>query len=85
MEGTDYKDVLAIMEIDGRRTKFNNASMVAEVRTNRGLDSKPRFKVLGIEAARASIIKEILATMGDHGIDLDRRHVMLLADLMTYR
>ncbi|KAH7729808.1 RNA polymerase Rpb1 [Aphelenchoides avenae] len=71
VEGTDYKDVLAIMEIDGRRTKFNNASMVAEV--------------LGIEAARASIIKEILATMGDHGIDLDRRHVMLLADLMTYR
>lgn len=41
--------------------------------------------MLGIEAARASIIKEILSTMNDHGIDLDRRHVMLLADLMTYR
>lgn len=41
--------------------------------------------MLGIEAARGAIISEILNTMGEHGIELDRRHVMLLADLMTYR
>lgn len=45
----------------------------------------PNLKVLGIEAARVSIISEILSTMESHGIGLDRRHVMLLADLMTYR
>uniref|UniRef100_A0A914RJZ5 DNA-directed RNA polymerase n=1 Tax=Parascaris equorum TaxID=6256 RepID=A0A914RJZ5_PAREQ len=41
--------------------------------------------VLGIEAARTSIISEILSTMESHGIGLDQRHVMLLADVMTYR
>ncbi|VDN04831.1 unnamed protein product [Thelazia callipaeda] len=71
VEGTDYRDVMATVGVDGCRTYFNNALTVAEV--------------LGIEAARSSIISEILATMASHGIDLDRRHVMLLADLMTYR
>lgn len=37
----------------------------------------------GIEAARATIIEEILKTMAHHGISLDRRHVELVADLMT--
>jgi hypothetical protein len=31
VEGTDYKDVLAIPETDGKRTLFNNANIVAEV------------------------------------------------------
>jgi DNA-directed RNA polymerase III subunit RPC1 len=39
--------------------------------------------VLGIEAARATIIEEIRFTMRDYGITLDVRHLMLLADLMT--
>uniref|UniRef100_A0A915ASZ0 DNA-directed RNA polymerase subunit n=2 Tax=Parascaris univalens TaxID=6257 RepID=A0A915ASZ0_PARUN len=71
VEGTDYLSVMATMGIDGRRTYFNNALTVAEV--------------LGIEAARTSIISEILSTMESHGIGLDQRHVMLLADVMTYR
>ncbi|KAK0401335.1 hypothetical protein QR680_015722 [Steinernema hermaphroditum] len=71
VEGTDFREVLATPEIDGKKTNFNNALIVAEV--------------LGIEAARACIINEILSTMESHGIGLDRRHVMLLADLMTYR
>jgi DNA-directed RNA polymerase III subunit RPC1 len=41
--------------------------------------------VLGVEAARSAIIQEVMTTMREHGIELDRRHVMLLADLMTYR
>lgn len=41
--------------------------------------------VLGIEAARATIIEEIQYTMGKHGMSIDQRHVMLLADLMSYR
>lgn len=42
-------------------------------------------KVLGIEAARTSIYSEINHTMGSHGMSIDPRHVMLLADVMTYK
>ena len=41
--------------------------------------------VLGIEAARLTIIKEINTTMDGHGLTVDSRHVSLLADIMTYR
>ena len=43
------------------------------------------FSVLGIEAARASIIREIHITMSGHGLVIDSRHVSLLADLMCAR
>lgn len=42
-------------------------------------------KTLGIEAARTTIIEEIVYTMVNHGMSIDIRHVMLLADLMTCR
>ncbi|VDN53841.1 unnamed protein product [Dracunculus medinensis] len=71
VEGNSFLEVLATIGVDGRRTTFNNALTVA--------------KVLGIEAARTSIIQEILSTMQNHGITLDRRHVTLLADYMTFR
>ncbi|XGW34847.1 hypothetical protein V3C99_018691 [Haemonchus contortus] len=71
VEGGDFRGVLSEPGIDGRFTNFNNALVVAEV--------------LGIEAARTCIISEIIGTMEAHGIGLDRRHVMLLADVMTYR
>jgi len=71
VEGTDFRDVLAIYEINPNKTKFNNAIITAEV--------------LGIEAARSAIVSEIISTMQSNGIELDRRHIMLLADLMTYR
>ncbi|TVY56528.1 DNA-directed RNA polymerase III subunit RPC1 [Lachnellula cervina] len=41
------------------------------------------FQVLGIEAARTTIAKEIAVVMGDMGID--PRHMQLLADVMTYK
>ena len=41
--------------------------------------------VLGIEAARSTIISEIEYVMGNYGIYIDRRHVNLLADVMTYK
>jgi DNA-directed RNA polymerase III subunit RPC1 len=40
---------------------------------------------LGIEAARSTIMSEIQATMGAHGMTIDDRHTMLLADCMTYK
>ncbi|KJH41173.1 RNA polymerase Rpb1, domain 2 [Dictyocaulus viviparus] len=71
VEGSDFRGVLSQPGIDGRSTNFNNALIVSEV--------------LGIEAARACIINEVVCTMEAHGIGLDKRHVMLLADVMTYR
>jgi DNA-directed RNA polymerase III subunit RPC1 len=41
--------------------------------------------VLGIEAARSTIIGQIKFTIGEHGIFVDHRHIQLLADLMTFK
>ena len=41
--------------------------------------------VLGIEAARLTIIQEIRGVMGNYKLAIDVRHVMLLADVMTFR
>lgn len=40
-------------------------------------------EVLGVEAARKTIIREIHKTMDAYGIGIDARHLMLLADTMT--
>jgi DNA-directed RNA polymerase III subunit RPC1 len=42
-------------------------------------------KVLGIEAARRTIINEIQYTMKSHDMNIDPRHVMLLGDVMSYK
>jgi DNA-directed RNA polymerase III subunit RPC1 len=42
-------------------------------------------QVLGIEAARQTIINEIQYTMKSHGMNIDPRHVMLLGDVMSYK
>ena len=41
--------------------------------------------MLGIEAARQSIINQIKYTMETHGMKIDIRHLSLLADLMTFK
>jgi DNA-directed RNA polymerase III subunit RPC1 len=41
------------------------------------------YQVLGIEAARSTVAREIGLVMGDMGID--PRHMALLADVMTYK
>lgn len=42
-------------------------------------------KTLGIEAARQTVMNEIQYTFGHHGMDIDTRHVTLLADVMCFR
>ncbi|KAF7682909.1 DNA-directed RNA polymerase III subunit RPC1 [Astathelohania contejeani] len=71
IEGTGLAKVLGVEGIDSNHTRSNNSMEILEV--------------LGIEAARQSIIDEILYTMEKHGIKLDSRHVMLLADTMCYK
>ena len=57
-------------EVDGRKTVTNNIHEVA--------------RVLGIEAARNLIIEEASKTLQEQGLDVDIRHVMLVADIMTF-
>ena len=42
-------------------------------------------QVLGIEAARRTIVNEVQFIMKEHGMSIDPRHVMLLGDVMTYK
>lgn len=62
---------MGIEGVDGRKTVSNHIMEVCET--------------LGIEAARKKIIEEIQYTMGSHGMSIDIRHIMLLADVMTNR
>ncbi|KAI4322195.1 hypothetical protein L6164_021912 [Bauhinia variegata] len=71
VEGTGLKEVMGSEGVDGRKTLSNH---VIEVQ-----------QTLGIEAARKCIIDEIKFTMGSHGMSIDIRHMMLLADVMTFR
>lgn len=69
VEGYGLRDCMITRGVDGTKTRTNS---VIETR-----------QVLGIEAARATIIAEVDAVMGD--MDIDPRHIQLLADVMTYR
>lgn len=69
VEGYGLKACMTTEGVDGLRTRTNS---VMETRD-----------VLGVEAARASIVREISQVMG--GMDIDPRHMQLLADVMTHR
>ena len=71
VEGSDLRAVMAVRGINGYQTTSNHT-----------LESE---STLGIEAARNTIMNEIQYTMGSHGMSIDARHVMLLADLMTFK
>lgn len=71
VEGDNLRAVMATHGVKGTQTTSNNTYEVE--------------KTLGIEAARTTIINEIQYTMVNHGMSIDRRHVMLLSDLMTYK
>ncbi|SCW02286.1 LAFE_0F03092g1_1 [Lachancea fermentati] len=71
VEGYGLRDVMTTDGVIGSRTKTNH---ILEV-----------YSVLGIEAARTSIVGEIDYTMSNHGMSVDPRHVQLLGDVMTYK
>ena len=68
-EGSNLKEVLTVEGVDAQNVMTNSILEVADV--------------LGIEAARNSIIHEAMGTLGEAGLDVDIRHIMLVADLMT--
>lgn len=66
--GTNLKEVLELPEVDAQRTVSNDINEIAEV--------------LGIEAARQAIINEVNKVIEAQGLNIDIRHVMLVADVM---
>lgn len=68
-EGSNLSEVLKIANVDKKRTTTNS---IMEI-----------YEVLGVEAARNSIIKEASKTLEEQGLTVDIRHIMLVSDLMT--
>lgn len=68
-EGTNLKGVLRTKGVDTTRTVSNHIHEIAET--------------LGVEAARQIIIDEAKSVLDEQGLDVDIRHIMLVADLMT--
>ncbi len=68
--GTNLKAMIKLPEIDVSRTTTN--------------DIKEISRVLGIEAGRSAIVKELSGVLRENRISVDIRHIMLLADLMTF-
>jgi len=68
-DGSNLPKVLEIPGVDTSRTTTNNVHEIA--------------KTLGIEAARNALEYEARNVLEDQGLDVDRRHVMLVSDMMT--
>jgi len=68
-DGSNLPKVLEVNGVDTSRTTTNNVHEIA--------------KTLGIEAARNALMRESKGVLEDQGLDVDIRHVMLVADMMT--
>jgi DNA-directed RNA polymerase subunit A" len=69
-QGSNLRQVLEIEEIDSTRTTTNDIIEIANV--------------LGIEAARNAILNEIKETLHEQSLEVDERHLMVVADMMTF-
>jgi len=67
--GNNLKEIINMKEIDVSRTISNDPYEMADV--------------FGIEAARQLIINEIHEVLNNQGLDIDIRHLKLVADAMT--
>jgi DNA-directed RNA polymerase subunit A' len=67
--GSNLGKVVAVKGVDPTRVYTNNVHEVAQV--------------LGIEAARATLVREVMGTLDEQGLEVDIRHIFLVADLMT--
>ncbi|VVB51312.1 DNA-directed RNA polymerase subunit A'' [uncultured archaeon] len=68
-EGSNLKSVLSHEAVDRKRTTTNDIYQI--------------YEVLGIEAARNAIIVESKKVLDDQSLDVDIRHMMIVADRMT--
>jgi DNA-directed RNA polymerase subunit A' len=68
-DGSNLSKVLEVIGVDTSRTSTNNIHEIA--------------KTLGVEASRNALVHEAKGVLEDQGLDVDVRHVMLVADMMT--
>ncbi len=67
--GSNLRDVAEIKEVDFARTKTNNFYEIESV--------------LGIEAVREAVLREVMHILDQEGMTVDERHISLISDLMT--
>ncbi|AKA73546.1 DNA-directed RNA polymerase subunit A'' [Saccharolobus solfataricus] len=68
-DGSNLSGVLSVKGVDVAKVETNNIREIEEV--------------FGIEAAREIIIREISKVLAEQGLDVDIRHILLIADVMT--
>jgi DNA-directed RNA polymerase subunit A" len=68
-EGSNLQDGLEVGGLNPHRIYTNNLREI--------------YQVLGIEATRNAIIKEAMNVLNEQGMDVDVRHIILVADMMT--
>jgi len=68
-DGSNLSKVLETYGVDPTRTVTNHVHEIA--------------KTLGIEAARNALINEAMGVLEEQGLDVDIRHIMIVADIMT--
>ena len=68
-EGSNLQDALEIEGVNPHKIYTNNLREI--------------YQVLGIEATRNAIIKEAMSVLNEQGMDVDVRHIILVADMMT--
>jgi DNA-directed RNA polymerase subunit A" len=68
--GTSLKKVLSKEFVDKTRTRSN--------------DLYEMYSVLGIEATRQTIINEVKKVIDSQGLNIDIRHITLIADMMCF-
>tara|TARA_Y100000310_G_scaffold75462_1_gene71756 strand:+ start:15865 stop:17028 length:1164 start_codon:yes stop_codon:yes gene_type:complete len=66
--GSNLIEVLELEQVDIYRTTTNNIFEIQEV--------------LGVEAARQAIMNEVIKVIENQGLNVDVRHIMLVADTM---
>lgn len=68
-EGSNLEDGLEVEGVNPHRIYTNNLREINQV--------------LGIEATRNAIINEAMSVLNEQGMDVDVRHIILVADMMT--
>lgn len=68
-DGSNLEGVIGIKGVDINKIQTNNIHEIAET--------------FGIEAAREAIAREIKKVLEEQGLDVDMRHILLVADIMT--
>ncbi len=67
--GSNLKEILRVKEVDTKRVVTNDIHEI--------------YSVFGVEAARQAIINESTKVIQNQGLDINIRHIMFIADVMT--